>query len=168
MVKVSISELLFFIYVRDIHERKSTKKIFFKNFIPYSFYEHVKLPSAATRFSKYFLKANFETIFWEKLWPPHSYLTFTGKYPRRNVPKNLSSLVVVMASLKAIPQNHQKKTIKNTKFENLYLRMPSSPHRFFGCNCKYLGLSPWTTFHFHVAPQTSSRNWVAMWQKIAS
>ena len=66
MVKVSISEFLFFIYVRDIHERKSTKKIFFKNFIPYSFYEHVKLPSAATRFSKYFLKANFETIFWEK------------------------------------------------------------------------------------------------------
>ena len=88
MVKVSISELLFFIYVRDIHERKSTKKFFFKNFIPYSFYEHVKLPSAATRFSKYFLKANFETIFWEKPWPPHSYLTFTGKYPKRNVPKN--------------------------------------------------------------------------------
>ena len=43
--------------------------------------------------------------------------------------------------------------------------MPSPPHRFFGCNSKYSCLSPWTTFHFYVAPQASPRNWVGMWQK---
>ena len=30
--------------------------------------------------------------------------------------------------------------------------MPSPPHRFFGCNCKYSCMSPWATFHFYVAP----------------
>ena len=113
MVKVTTSELFFFfIYVRDVHKRKPTKKKISKNFILYSFYEHLKLPSAATRFWKNVLKANFEIIFWEKPWPPHSYLTFTWKYPKRNVPKKLSSHVVVKASLRAIPQNHQKKRKK--------------------------------------------------------
>ena len=56
----------FFSYVRDVHERKLTKKFFFKNFIPYSFYGHVKLPSATIRFRNLILKANFEIIFWEK------------------------------------------------------------------------------------------------------
>ena len=42
--------IFFFIYVRDFHERKLTKKIVFNNFIPYSFYGHVKLPLATIRF----------------------------------------------------------------------------------------------------------------------
>ena len=145
MAKVTISEFFFFSYMLEtfIKGNQQQQKTF-KNFIPYLFYVHVKLSLAATRFSKYVLEANFETIFWEKPWPPHSYLTFTGKYPKRNVTKKLSSHVVVKASLKSIPQNHQKKIIKNTNFEELYLRMPSPPHRMdviFGCNCKYSGLS---------------------------
>ena len=52
------------------------------------------------------------------------------------VPKKLSTHVAVKALLKAIPQNHYK-TEKETNFEDLYLRMPSPPHRFFRCNCKY-------------------------------
>ena len=44
----------FFIYVRDFHEIKLTKKFFFKNFIPYSFYGHVKLPLATIRFRNMF------------------------------------------------------------------------------------------------------------------
>ena len=67
-MKVTASELLFFIYVRDVHKRKpkKKKKKISKNFVLYSFYEHLKLPSAATRFWKFVLKANFEIIFWEK------------------------------------------------------------------------------------------------------
>ena len=116
MVKVAISELFFFIYVRDFNERKPTK-LFFKNFIPYSFYEHVELPSTTTKFWKYVLKVNFETIFWQKPWPPHNYLTFTWKFSKRNVSKKLSSHVVVKASLKAIPQKKQKQKKNRKKYQ---------------------------------------------------
>ena len=42
--------VFFFIYVRDFYERKLINFFFFKNFIPYSFYGHVKVPSATIRF----------------------------------------------------------------------------------------------------------------------
>ena len=46
--------VFFFIYVRVFHERKLTKKIVFNNFIPCSFYGHVKLLSATIRFRNMF------------------------------------------------------------------------------------------------------------------
>ena len=54
---------------------------------------------------KYVLIDNFETIFWEKPWPAHSYLTFAWYYLNRSVTKRLYSHVLVKASLKTIPQN---------------------------------------------------------------
>ena len=67
MAKVTISEFFFFSYMLEtfIKGNQQQQKTF-KNFIPYSFYVHVKLSLTATRFSKYVLEANFETIFWEK------------------------------------------------------------------------------------------------------
>ena len=88
-----------------------------------------------------------------------------GSIPPKNVPKMLSSHVVVKVSLKAVFQNHNK----IEKIPTLKTSISGCPHLhtvFFRCNCKYSGLTPWTTFHFYVAPQASSRNWVGMWQKI--
>ena len=108
-MKVTISELFFFfIYVRDFHERKLTKKYFFQKFYSILILWACKVTLGNNYISKYVLKVNFEIIFWEKPWPPHSYLTFAWTSPKRNVPKKLSSHVAVKASLKAIPQNHNK------------------------------------------------------------
>ena len=64
------------------------------------------------------------SFFWEKPWPPHGCLTFTRKYPKRNVPKKLSSHVVVKVSLKAIPQKHNK----SEKIPTLRTSICGCPH----------------------------------------
>ena len=46
--------VFFFIYVRDFHERKLKKKFYSKNFVPHSFYGHVKLPLPTIRFRNMF------------------------------------------------------------------------------------------------------------------
>ena len=90
---------------------------------------------------KYVLKANFEIIFWEKPWPPHSYLTLTWKYPKRTVPKKLSSHVAVKASLKAIPQNHNK----TKKIPTLRTSISGCPHLHTG----FLGVIVTTQAYLH-------------------
>ena len=154
-----------FLYMLETSMKENHQKMFFQKIFLVLILWTCKVTSSNNQIWKYVLKANFEIIFWEKPWPAHRYLTITWKYFKRNVPKKSFSHVIVKASLKAIPQNQIKKE-KNINFEDVYLSMPLHPHRFFGCNCKYSGLSSWATFHFYVAPQASSRNWVGMWQKI--
>ena len=90
---------------------------------------------------KYVLKTNFDIIFWEKSWPPHSYLTLTWKYPKRTDPKKLSSLVAVKASLKAIPQNHYK----TEKTPTLRTSISGCPHLHTG----FLGVTVSTHAYLH-------------------
>ena len=91
---------------RGFHERKWVKKIVFKNFLSYLW--TCKNTLNKSQIWKYVLKANFETIFWEKPWTAHSYWNFTWKYSKRSVTEKLSSYVVVKASPKTIPPNHKK------------------------------------------------------------
>ena len=77
----------------------------------------------------------------EKPWPPNSYLTFTWKYPKRNVPKKLSSHVAVKASLKAIPQNHNK----TEKIQTLRTFISGCPHFHTG----FLGVAVSTHAYLH-------------------
>ena len=77
----------------------------------------------------------------EKPWPPYSYLTFTWKYPKRNVPKKLSSHVAVKASLKAIPQNHNK----TKKIPTLRTSISGCPHLHTG----FLGVTVSTHAYLH-------------------
>ena len=58
-------------------------------------------------------------------------MTLTWKYPKRTVPKKLSSHVVVKASLKAIPQNHYK-TEKDPTLRTSILGCPHLHTGFLG------------------------------------
>ena len=86
----------------------------------------------------------------EKPWPPHSYLTFTWKYPKRNVPQKLSSHVAVKASLKAIHQNHNKME----KIPTLKTSISGCPHPHTG----FLVLTVSTHAYLH------EQRFIFMWQ----
>ena len=151
MVKVTISEFFFFfIYVRGFHERKLTKKYFFQKFYSILILWACKVTLGNNHISKYVLKVNFEIIFWEKPWPPHSYLTITWKCPKINVPKKLSSHVAVKASLKAIPQNHNK----TEKIPTLRTSISGFPNPYTG----FFGVTVSTHAYLH------DQHFISMWQ----
>ena len=151
MVKVTTSKL--FICFSNMLEtllNENHQEIFFQKFNSVLILWACKVTQSNNQIWKCVLKANVETIFSEKTLSARSYYTFTWKYSKRNATKKLSSHVVVKASLKAISQKHRKSG-KNTNFQDFYLIMPSPPHRFSECNCKYSGLSLRTILHLYLA-----------------
>ena len=76
-------------------------------------------------------------------------MTFTWKYPKRNVPKKLSSHVAVKASLKAIPQNHNK----TEKIRTLRISISGCSHLHTGL----LGVAVSTHAYLH------EQHFIFMW-----